>query len=130
MAEFLEVLMLAAFSVGWYWSIWKMLRTGQAGGKSLGFVFLICLGYFSGILSKVMDGFETGDMSRLVYLYAWNFAVTAFDAWLVISLSRRPRTPTSPFFEMFKRLGFTAKPHSDSESSLPPLDRRKSAAPE
>ena len=33
--------MLTAFSVSWYCSIWKMLRTGQASGKSLGCDLLI-----------------------------------------------------------------------------------------
>lgn len=88
MSPFLEAAMLGAFSISWYCSIWKMLRTRQATGKSLGFVLLICFGYLCGIASKLVLYRETGTWSGLVLLYAWNLLVTAFDAWLVFNLSR------------------------------------------
>lgn len=83
MTALLEAAMLAAFSVSWYCSIWKMLRTGRASGKSLGFVLLIVGGYICGILSKLALYVETGELSALIALYAWNLLVTAFDAFLV-----------------------------------------------
>lgn len=83
MTALLEATMLGAFSVSWYCSIWKMLATGRASGKSLGFVLLIVSGYVCGILSKVSLYFETGVLSALILLYSWNLLVTAFDAFLV-----------------------------------------------
>ncbi|MEO1776873.1 MAG: hypothetical protein AAFS07_18185 [Pseudomonadota bacterium] len=50
--EYLEGVMLFCFSIGWYWSIAKMLRTRQAIGKSPCFVTLITIGYGLGALSK------------------------------------------------------------------------------
>jgi hypothetical protein len=89
MTAVLEAAMLAAFSVSWYCSIWKMLKTGRASGKSLGFVLLIVSGYICGILSKFALYFETGVLSALILLYSWNLLVTAFDAYLVWHYERR-----------------------------------------
>lgn len=88
MTAFLEAAMLTAFSVSWYCSIWKMLKTGRACGKSIGFVLLICAGYVCGIASKIAVLVETGVYSGLILLYAWNLLVTAFDAFLVCHYGR------------------------------------------
>jgi len=89
MIDFLEAAMLTAFSVSWYCSIWKMLTTGRACGKSLGFVLLICAGYVCGIASKLALFAETGTASALILLYGWNLLVTGFDAFLVYHYGRR-----------------------------------------
>lgn len=88
MAQFLEAAMLTAFSVSWYCSIWKMLRTRRACGKSLSFVMLICFGYVCGIGAKLMLYRETGVWTDLIFLYGWNLAVTACDACLVVHFTR------------------------------------------
>jgi hypothetical protein len=88
MSPLLEAAMLGAFSISWYCSIWKMLRTRQASGKSLGFVLLICLGYVCGIASKLALYRDTGVWSELILLYVWNLLVTGFDAWLVVQFTR------------------------------------------
>ena len=88
-AEILETVMLIVFSVGWYCSIAKMIRTKKASGKSISFVGTICFGYLCGVLAKLAVFNETGELSLLVYVYAWNCCVTAFDGWLVIVLTRR-----------------------------------------
>lgn len=84
----LEGLMLMSFSVSWYWSIAKMVRTKAAAGKSLYFVLMICFGYVLGISSKLVAWRQFGDLSPLIWVYAWNLLVTAFDALLVIRYSR------------------------------------------
>ncbi len=91
MTTFLEAAMLGAFSISWYCSIWKMLRTRQAAGKSLGFVLLICLGYVFGIASKIALFQDTGIWSQLILLYIWNLLVTGFDAYLVVRFTRPAR---------------------------------------
>jgi hypothetical protein len=96
MAQFLEAAMLTAFSISWYCSIWKMLRTRQACGKSFSFVMLICFGYVCGIGSKLAFYHETGIWSDLIFLYAWNLAVTGFDAYLVLYFTRRTRLAAGP----------------------------------
>lgn len=69
MSETLEAAMLFSFSISWYWSIAKMLRTRQAAGKSAGFVVLICTGYLCGIASKLVAYRETGALPPLIWLY-------------------------------------------------------------
>jgi len=99
MTAFLEATMLAAFSVSWYCSIWKMLTTRRASGKSLGFVLLIVGGYVCGILSKLALYIDTGHLSALIALYSWNLLVTAFDAFLVWHFHRRHEEDGDPSFK-------------------------------
>ena len=94
--EALEALMLVSFSVSWYWSILKMLRTKLAAGKSLEFVLMICLGYMFGISSKLLAWQEVGEVSPLTWVYVWNLLVTAFDAMLVARYSRPALATTTP----------------------------------
>ena len=91
MSAILEAAMLGAFSISLYCSIWKMLRTRQAAGKSLGFVLLICFGYVFGIASKIALYRDTGVWSELILLYIWNLLVIGFDAYLVVRYTRRRR---------------------------------------
>ena len=88
MQDLLEGVMLFSFSFSWYWSIAKMLRTGQAAGKSALFVALICSGYVTGVASKIVGYETTGVLSPLIWLYLWNLAVTLFDLYLVLRLTR------------------------------------------
>jgi len=95
--EALEGLMLVSFSVSWYWSIAKMVRTKVAAGKILYFVLMICFGYVLGISSKLVAWQEFGELSALIWVYAWNLLVTAFDAFLVVRYSRSaPQSLPSP----------------------------------
>jgi len=81
--EYFEGAMLLFFSVSWYFSIYKMLRVRVAVGKSVVFVSLICTGYLCGILAKIGQWAVTGELSLLVWLYAWNLVVAAVDLLLV-----------------------------------------------
>ena len=87
--EIFEAAMLLCFSVSWYWSIARMLRVRAAVGKSSFFVLLICTGYIFGIAAKLAVWQASGELSALVWLYAWNLAVTAVDLALVLHFSGR-----------------------------------------
>ncbi|WP_238547737.1 hypothetical protein [Meridianimarinicoccus roseus] len=89
MQQTYEAAMLISFSVSWYWSIAKMVRTGQAAGKSAFFVVLICCGYIAGVASKLEVWQATGILSPLIWLYLWNLVVTGIDLVLVLVLTRR-----------------------------------------
>lgn len=98
--EVLEGLMLVCFSVSWYWSIAKMLRTGVATGKSLQFALMILLGYGFGVASKLLMWIESAQFSSIICLYSWNILVISLDAALVMHLSRQAEAdcdrPTPP----------------------------------
>ena len=89
--EIMEVGMLICFSIGWYWSIGRMLRIRAAVGKSPVFVLFVCTGYIFGIGAKVAIWRETGELSPLVWLYCWNLAVTSLDLALVLHFSQKTR---------------------------------------
>lgn len=86
--EILEALMLVVFSIIWYWSITKMLRTKAAAGKSLLFSLMVCFGYGLGTSSKLVFWHEADRLSPLIWVYLWTLCVTAFYAFLVVRFSR------------------------------------------
>jgi hypothetical protein len=89
--QLLEAAMLCSFSVGWYFSIAKMLRTGQASGKSAMFVLLICTGYSAGCAAKVLNWQDGDSFDPVIWVYVWNLMVTSADLALVLVLTRRAR---------------------------------------
>lgn len=89
--EYLEGGMLFLFSISWYLSIYHMLRVRRASGKSGMFVTLICIGYLLGITAKLVAWEQTGHLSPVIWIYAWNFVVTVLDLLLVIYFTRRER---------------------------------------
>ena len=69
-----EVIMLVCFGLSWPISISKALRTKKVEGKSPVFMAVICLGYLSGILHKVLYAPDW-----VVVLYIINFLMVATD---------------------------------------------------
>ena len=69
-----EIGMLICFGISWPISIAKALRTKKVEGKSPVFMALICLGYLSGILHKVLFALD-----GVVVLYAINLVMVATD---------------------------------------------------
>ena len=72
-----EALMLVCFGLSWPISIAKALRTKKVEGKSPVFMAVICLGYLSGILHKVLYALDWE-----VALYAINLLLVAADLFL------------------------------------------------
>jgi predicted tellurium resistance membrane protein TerC len=72
-----EAGMLICFGISWPVSIAKALRTKQVVGKSPVFMAIVCLGYLSGILHKVLV-----DYDWVIALYVLNLAMVAFDLFL------------------------------------------------
>ncbi len=72
-----EILMLVCFGVSWPISIAKALRTKKVEGKSPVFMALICIGYLSGILHKLLFAFDW-----VIVLYALNLVMVTTDLFL------------------------------------------------
>lgn len=72
-----EALMLICFGLSWPISIAKALRTKKVAGKSPVFMAVICLGYVSGILHKVLYAYDW-----VVILYIINLIMVAIDLCL------------------------------------------------
>ncbi|MCH9673741.1 MAG: hypothetical protein K0U93_20040 [Gammaproteobacteria bacterium] len=89
MAEWLEAAMLLCFTLGWYWSIFSMLRTREPRGKSAPFVICTVLGYALGLGAKLHVWLAGGVLSHVALIYTWNLAITMLDLLLVMHFSRR-----------------------------------------
>ena len=50
--------MLACFSVSWFFSIARSLRSRSTGGKSIWFLWIIFVGYVAGVANKVLNGVD------------------------------------------------------------------------
>ncbi|MEM6973563.1 MAG: hypothetical protein AAF577_12225 [Pseudomonadota bacterium] len=94
--QLLEIAMLISFSVGWYASIFHMLRTGEASGKSRQFIMLVTIGYAFGCAAKLAVWHDGGALSWVFYVYFWNGLVCLADLFLVMHFTRRSRQLAHP----------------------------------
>ena len=81
-----EVIMLVCFGSGWPFSIAKAVRTKDVSGKSPWFMTIICVGYLSGIVHKVIYAHDW-----VIALYALNVVLIATDLLLYYRYSARQR---------------------------------------
>lgn len=72
-----EAVMLLCFGLSWPISIAKSLRTKVVAGKSPLFMAILCLGYISGIVHKVLHAFDW-----ITTLYALNLVMVFIDLCL------------------------------------------------
>ncbi|HOF86858.1 MAG TPA: hypothetical protein PLZ36_01970 [Armatimonadota bacterium] len=94
-SPYFEAGMLICFGASWPFAVYKTWRAQSAQGKSLIFLWLVFMGYLSGIASKMF-----GTMSWVVYLYALNAALVFTDLFLCYRYSRRPgAAPAAPIGE-------------------------------
>ncbi len=74
-----EAVMMVCFGVSWPLSIRKTYRVKNPAGKSVAFLWLIIIGYISGIVSKIVGG----SIDWVIGLYALNAVMVGIDLSLV-----------------------------------------------
>ena len=79
-----EVVMLICFGVSWPISIAKALRTHVVTGKSPLFMAVICIGYLSGVVHKILFSYDW-----VVFLYVFNMLMVLAD--LILYFRYAPR---------------------------------------
>jgi hypothetical protein len=86
----LEAAMLLCFGVAWPIATIRMLKTGHAEGKGLGFTMVIWTGYLAGALSKVVAA-DAPDipLPPVFWLYLLNSVTVGINAWLQWYLPQR-----------------------------------------
>ena len=72
-----EAVMLICFGASWPLSLLKTLRVKNPTGKSLLFMYLILIGYISGILNKI-PAFG-GKYDHVLWLYVLNLLMVGTD---------------------------------------------------
>ena len=89
--SWLEALMMICFGLSWPVSIAKALRTKVVAGKSPVFMVIVCVGYLSGILHKIIY-----NLDWVVILYTVNMIMVGVDLALYLHYSRRDRDAMTP----------------------------------
>ncbi len=84
--SFFEALMLVCFGLSWPISIAKAVRTHQVAGKSRLFLFVIIVGYISGMTHKILYSFDW-----VIWLYALNASLVFVDLMLCLHYSKVAR---------------------------------------
>ena len=69
-----EALMLICFGAAWPFSLYRSYKSRTNSGKSLGFLFIILLGYAFGITHKLLYSFD-----KVLWLYGFNCMMVASD---------------------------------------------------
>ncbi len=90
-----EAVMLVCFGASWPLSLLKTIRVKNPTGKSLLFMYLILIGYISGILNKIPG---IGHYDHVLWLYILNTLMVATDLILsqyyAMRLKRRREADT------------------------------------
>ena len=79
-----EIIMLICFGVSWPISIVKALRTHVVTGKSPLFMAVICIGYLSGIVHKILYAYDW-----VIFLYVFNLLMVLADLILYFRYASR-----------------------------------------
>lgn len=92
MQQIFEMVMLVCFGLSWPISVYKSLTSHSTQGKSLIFMIAIIIGYISGITGKIIGG----QISYVLVMYCFNFAVVSFDLMLYFANKRREKNLVQP----------------------------------
>jgi len=69
-----EALMLICFGAAWPFSIYRSYKSGTNSGKSLAFLFVVIIGYISGIIHKLLHNYDA-----VLWLYVLNMLMVSAD---------------------------------------------------
>ena len=69
-----EIIMLLCFGAAWPFSIYKSYTSRSTAGKSLIFMYIVLLGYISGIVHKLTYSYDW-----VIYLYMLNAVMVCID---------------------------------------------------
>jgi len=72
-----EAAMLVCFGASWPLDIYKSLKSRTTAGKSVMFMFVLCVGYIFGIINKIVYSRDI-----VLVLYIINFLLVSFDIFL------------------------------------------------
>lgn len=82
LVEILEAVMVICFGISWPMSILKSYKSRTAKGKSIFFLFMIWIGYVSGIVWKIIVFKQTGEFKYPSYFYILNLLMVSIDICL------------------------------------------------
>jgi hypothetical protein len=88
----LEGVMLTCFGLAWPLANLRMLRTGRAEGKGLGFTLIIFCGYLAGAGAKIALSTQATALAPVFWLYVLNATSVGLNLFLQWYLGRQHRS--------------------------------------
>jgi hypothetical protein len=88
-----EALMLICFGLAWPLATLRMLRSGRADGRGLGFTLVILAGYLAGVMSKLLGLHDGTGLPPVFWLYVLNSLSVGVNAALQWRYTRRAVLP-------------------------------------
>lgn len=79
--------MIVAFGASWPINVYKSIRTKRTEGKSPVFLFLIALGYVSGIIGKIL----AANITWVFAFYVFNLTMVLTDCVLYFVNKKRAK---------------------------------------
>ena len=86
-----EALMLVCFGAAWPFSIYRMIKTKRAHGKSQLFLSVILAGYIFGLLFQYF-----GTRNAVIFLYLFNIILVSVDLFLTVKYSQTSQAAVNP----------------------------------
>ena len=71
-----EAIMMLCFGASWPFQVAKTYKTKNVEGKSILFLWLVMIGYISGMVHKILNNYDL-----VIYLYALNLILVATDTF-------------------------------------------------
>lgn len=72
-----EAVMLLCFGAAWPFSIYKSFKSRRNSGKSVVFLYVVVIGYISGVLHKLLYSYDA-----VIFLYILNSIMVSIDIML------------------------------------------------
>jgi len=72
-----EAVMLLCFGAAWPFSIYKSFKSRKNSGKSVVFLYVVVIGYISGVLHKLLYSYDA-----VIFLYILNSIMVSIDIML------------------------------------------------
>jgi len=83
-----EGIMLICFGLSWPISIAKSIHVKHVEGKSPLFMIIVCIGYASGIVHKILYSYDW-----IIFLYGINMAMIVVDLALYLHYNKIDKLP-------------------------------------
>jgi len=94
--EILEAVMLVCFGLAWPLATLRMLHSGRAEGRGIGFTLVILAGYLAGVLSKLLATPAGTALPPVFWLYLLNCVSVGAKAMLQWHFGRCPARGLAP----------------------------------
>ncbi len=88
-ATVFEAIMIFCWGISWPAALGKTIKTRSVEGVSILFLWLVFIGYVSGIFFKIFTARSDGYVNPVIILYIFNFVMVGAELILYYRFRRR-----------------------------------------